>query len=135
MKYFKITKEDIVKAIKHALLVFVFAMAFTAMASWTNPTTLPPDGNVSGLVSLGSESNGKVGAFGSGITNSTLFNSDVSSGVTLETQGKAALGPTAIFGDFAVTGSVITFDNLRHSDPAGIKNVCVMQSGQLIVCP
>jgi len=135
MKIFKITNEEIIKAVKHALLVFVFAMAFTAMASWTNPTSNPPGGNADIVVTVGSDAHAKKGAFGTGITNQTMFDTDVSSGVTLETQGKAALGPTAIFGDLVITGSSIIADGLRHSDPAGIKPICVTQSGNLLVCP
>ena len=130
----KITQQEIIRAIKHALLVTVFTRSFTAIAAWNDPTVAPPGNNVAAPVNTGAGDQMKTGAFGTAMASPAVFNANIAAGVKLMTDGKAAFGPTAVFGDLRVTGSAATFDSLANTSPTPVQ-VCVNQSGQLIICP
>lgn len=130
----KFSREEIVKALKHAVLVTAFTLSFTAFAVWSDPTASPPGNNVGAPINVGAGDQMKIGALGTAMSSPAVFNANVAAGVKLMTDGKAAFGPTAVFGDMRVTGAAVTFDTLSNAS-ATPKPVCVSQTGQLVLCP
>lgn len=130
----KITQQDIIRAGKHAVLVTAMSLAFTSFAVWVDPTGNPPAANVGAPLSTDASNQWKTGALGAAMTGQAQFNANVAAGVRLMTDGKAAFGPTAIFGDLHTTGAAVTFDALTNAD-ATPHPVCVTQTGQLTLCP